>query len=198
MTITYTVKNGLYLNLTNACPNACTFCERNTVDGVGSADSLWLPHDPFYEEAVAALEAYDLSAFDEIVFCGYGEPLCRLDTVVAVSRWLRARNALPIRVNTNGLSDLINGRRTAPELAGLVDAVSISLNAPTAKEYDALCQSVYREEAFPALLRFAADCRGLGIKVTLTAVDVIPPDRLEACRAVAEKLGVAFRVRAAH
>jgi radical SAM enzyme (TIGR04100 family) len=195
MQITYELDGNLYVNLTNLCSNHCSFCIRNNGDGVGSADNLWLAREPSEDEVVRDILKHDLAQYRELVFCGYGEPLERLETLLAVCRQVRAVSPVFIRINTNGQADLINGRPTAPLLKGLVDGVSISLNAADAASYDRLCASEYGEKAYDALLRFTADCVRLLPHVTLSVVDVIPPDEIEKCRAVARKLGADFRVR---
>ena len=106
--ILYVYGDSLYVNLTNKCPCRCTFCIRSQKEGLGTAESLWLDHDPTAEEVIAAFGDYDLSAYQEVIFCGYGEPMCALDTLLAVCRYLRGVGGVKIRVNTNGLGDLIH------------------------------------------------------------------------------------------
>ena len=198
MTIVYRVGKGLYVNLTNRCPCACTFCIRRNGPGVYGSDPLWLAREPTVEEAVAAIDAADLSTCDELVFCGYGEPTERLDALLAVARHVRAAfPKLPIRVNTNGLSDLIAGRPTAALFAGLVDTVSVSLNAPTAEESVALCRPKFGAAAYEALQRFAADAKAHVPSVVMSVVGTpdMTPEKVAACRAVCDRIGVPLRVR---
>ena len=197
MTATYRVGDGLYVNLTNRCPCACTFCIRQNGDGVYGSDSLWLEREPTADEVCDSIEA-NLGNCRELVFCGYGEPTERLDTLLEVAaRFKRVHPFLPIRVNTNGLSDLIAGESTACRFKGLVDAVSISLNAPTAEEYVALCRPKFGAAAYPALLKFAEEVKGFVKDVVLTVVgtESLTPEKEMACRWVAEKCGVPLRVR---
>ena len=195
MTITYTVKDGLYINMTNRCTNSCVFCVRQNQTGVGDAESLWLPHEPSLSEILDDLGNRDLANYSEIVFCGYGEPLCRLDDLTAVCKVLKTKSGLPVRINTNGQSDLINGRPTSGELAGLVDVVSVSLNAPTAQEYDRICRSEFGSKALPAIIEFSRQCKKNGIRVILTAVDILTAEQMNECRAIADRIGVEFRAR---
>ena len=141
MTITYEVGNSLYLNITNRCSNRCDFCIRQNGDGAYGSNSLWLEREPTEEEILAAVDARDVKKYDEVIFCGYGEPTERLDTLVHVAKALKAKYGCKIRVNTNGQSDLIHGRDTSSLFAGAVDTLSISLNAPNAAEYQRVCHS---------------------------------------------------------
>lgn len=198
MTITYPLKRGLYVNLTNRCPCRCVFCLRQNGDGVGGSDSLWLEREPTAEEVCASIDARDMSLFDELVFCGYGEPTERLDILLAVARHVRQK--LPscrIRINTNGLSDLINGRPTAPLLEGLVDVVSVSLNTPDPDEYERICRPAFGRQSYDAMLAFAKACRQYVPDVVLTVVDspVTTPEKQAECRAIADSIGVRLRVR---
>ena len=198
MTIVYPVGKGLYVNMTNRCPCACEFCIRKNGAGVYGSDSLWLEREPTVEEVNAALDAADLGNAAEVVFCGYGEPTERLDDLLAVARHVReVAPELPIRVNTNGLTDLIVGQPSAARFEGVVDAVSISLNAPTAEEYVELCHPKFGLRAFAALLRFGAEVKAHVPTVTFTVVGT--PDmteaRLAACRKVCDEAGVPLRVR---
>lgn len=196
MTITYPVKDGLYVNVTNRCPDHCTFCIRNEGDGAYGSDSLWLEREPSVAEIVDAIMANDLSKYKELVFCGYGEPLERLDTVKAVIRILKEKApGLLVRVNTNGLADLIVGRPTAQELQGLVDEISISLNAPDAATYQHYCRSDFGLPAYDAVLAYTRDCMKYIPSVTLTVLDLLTPAQIEECRAIAASIGAKFRVR---
>jgi radical SAM enzyme (TIGR04100 family) len=195
VTILYTISQSLYVNLTNRCPCSCDFCIRTSGDSVGDADNLWLEREPTLEEIIAEFERYSLSDYEELVFCGYGEPLERIDVVCDVCRYIRSKSAIKLRLNTNGLSDLIQGEPTAHKLSGLLDSVSISLNAPDAQKYEAICHPVYGGEAFDSVLRFTKDCKKYIDDVTLSVVDVISEDEIAQCRKIAKQLGVKFRVR---
>lgn len=192
--ILYTFGDSLYINLTNRCPCACTFCIRSGQEGVGSADSLWLDEDPTAAQVIAELRRWDLSRFEEVIFCGYGEPLCALDALLEVCRYLRETGAR-IRLNTNGLADLIHGKPVAPLLEGLVDIVSVSLNAPSAEKYEALCRPDFGLEAYDAVLRFAEECKRYVPEVKMSVVDVIPPEDIADCREIAGRMQIPLRVR---
>ena len=197
MTATYRVGDGLYVNLTNRCPCACTFCIRQNGDGVYGSDSLWLEREPTVDETCESIER-NLGDASELVFCGYGEPTERLDVLLEVAgRFKKVHPAIPIRVNTNGLSDLIAGKPTAHRFKDLVDTVSISLNAPTAEEYVALCRPKFGAAAYPALLKFAEEVKGFVKDVVLTVVgtESLTPEKEAACRRVAAEHGVPLRVR---
>ena len=197
MTATYRVKDGLYVNLTNRCPCACTFCIRQNGDGVYGSDSLWLEREPTTDEVCASIEA-NLGDCKELVFCGYGEPTERLDVLLEIATWFRmAHPEVPIRVNTNGLSDLIAGEPTAHRFKGLVDTMSISLNAPTAEEYAALCRPKFGAAAYQAMLKFAEEVKQYVGTVVLSVVgtDALTSEKEAACRRIAASLGVTLRVR---
>lgn len=195
MTITYEVGDSLYINMTNSCSNQCTFCIRQNGDGAYGSDSLWLEREPTKEEVLADLEKRNLTRYDAIVFCGYGEPLSRLYDVLWVCKKLRTLTKLPIRVNTNGLANLMYNEDVTPLLQGLVDVVSISLNASNAESYDRLCHPKWGEQAYYAVLQFIRECRRKHLKVVATVVDVISPEEIEACRKLAQDMGVEYRVR---
>ena len=190
-TYIYKLKNAVYINLTNRCTNNCTFCVRNTHDGVAGY-YLRLNKEPSAQEVIALLEKEKDVA--EIVFCGLGEPTIRIDALLEIAAYLKTRGS-HIRVNTNGQGSAFAGEDIAPRLRGLVDVVSISLNAPNAKEYDALCRSRYGEEAYAHLLDFAKSCVAQGIGTVLSVVDVIGEDDIAKCRTIAEGIGARLRVR---
>ncbi len=198
MTIVYQVKENLYVNLTNRCPCACTFCLRNLGAGVYGSDSLWLEREPTVAEVLAEFAKYDISQYQEIVFCGYGEPTERLEDLLAIACALKAQYpAVKLRVNTNGLSDLINKRPTAAEFAGLIDTLSISLNTDDPAEYVKLCNPVFGDVAYPALLKFAEEAAKVVPQVVFTIVGepITSPDQQARCQALADARGVTLRIR---
>lgn len=198
MTITYPIGEGLYVNLTNRCPCACEFCLRGNADGVGGSDSLWLDHEPSEAEVLASLDSRNLKSFKEVVFCGYGEPTERLDVMLAAARHVRASApSCRIRLNTNGLSDLINGRPTAAMLEGLFDTVSISLNTPDPEDYVRVCHPKFGICSHKAIVGFAAECTKYVPEVVMTVVDEPATTKAEqeACRRIAESVGARLRVR---
>lgn len=194
MIITYRLGDGLYVNMTNRCSNRCEFCIRNFGDGIENSGSLWLDHEPTVDEICDSIKE-NISDCKEIIFCGYGEPVMRLEDLLAVVRKMKDIVKVPFRINTNGQADLIFGKETAKELEGLIDTVSISLNAPTAKEYDDICHSDYGEKAFDALIEYAKDCKKYVPHVKFSVVDCMDEKDIEACRVIAEKAGVPLRVR---
>ena len=198
MVITYPIKSGLYVNLTNRCPCACVFCLRQNAPGVFGTDSLWLDREPTVDEVIASIESRNLDDFTELVFCGYGEPTERLDDLLAVARHVKdIRPQMLVRINTNGLSDLIHGEPTAAKLKGLVDTVSISLNTPDPEEYLKMCRPKFGLESWQAMLDFAKSCREYVPNVVMTIVDepVTTPEVQEKCKAITDSLGVRLRIR---
>ncbi|MBQ7793237.1 MAG: radical SAM protein [Clostridia bacterium] len=194
MNIAYPFEGHLYINLTNRCTNKCKFCIRFTPSGVDGID-LWLEREPTVEEIKKALEEADFTSYDEIVFCGYGEPMLRYDAVLEVARFIRANSDAKIRVNTNGHANRAAGKDITPELEGLIDVISISLNAKNAAEYNEICVCDYGEDGFYEMLNFAKKAKNYVPKVVLSVVDTISKDDIEACRKIAEEAGVEYRVR---
>jgi radical SAM enzyme (TIGR04100 family) len=192
--IVYFYGNALYLNITNQCPCRCSFCIREETRGLGSADSLWLEKEPSAEDIIAALRDCNLAAYAEAVFCGYGEPFCALDTLLAVCRFLKSRN-MRVRINTNGLGSLINKKDVPPLLDGLADAVSVSLNAPDSRRYAELCRPVFGDAAFDAVIAFAKECKEYVPDITFTVVDVLREEEIKACKKIARAAGLPLRVR---
>ena len=126
MEILYKVHNNLYVNLTNKCPYACTFCLRQTMDRIGESDRLWLEREPSVDEVKKEFEKFDMTQYNEVVFCGFGEPTERFDALKEVAAFVKEKYNKPIRINTNGAGSLINGRDIAPELKGLVDSKTVN------------------------------------------------------------------------
>lgn len=189
--IAYRIRNSLYLNITNRCSNRCSFCakfDEFTVKG----HNLLLDGEPTFDEVISAV-GQPAEEIDEVVFCGYGEPLIRLDLVKQVAGVLKSRG-YRVRINTDGQACLFHGRNILPELAGLVDSISISLNAPDAETYGALCATPFGEAGFSALCDFIREARDYIPQVVASAVTV-PGIDIPACRRLAESLGAEFRVR---
>lgn len=194
MNIAYKYQNSLYLNLTNRCTNKCKFCIRFTPSGVDNID-LWLEHEPTVEEIIKALDDAGFENYPEIVICGYGEPLLRVDAVLEVAKYIKSKKDIKIRVNTNGHANRFAGRDVTPEMKGLIDTISISLNAENAEKYQEICLCDYGEEGFYEMLKFASCAKNYVPDVTLSVVDVIGEDAIEKCRKIAEEIGVNYRVR---
>ena len=190
--IAYPIRKSLYLNITNRCSNQCSFCAKfssYTVKG----HYLRLRQEPAFADIIAAIGPDPEDKYDEIVFCGFGEPLIRLDVVKQVGMHLKRRGC-KIRIDTDGLANLVHGRNVLPELQ-FVDCVSVSLNAPDSQTYQKLIKTPFGDNAYPAILFFIREAKKHIPKVIASAVSV-PGLDIEACRKVAEDdLGVRFRVR---
>ena len=196
MTITYEGRNSLYVNMTNRCPCACTFCLRHNKDHVFKANSLWLDREPTVKEVCDSLDTWDLSKYDAVVFCGYGEPTERLDDLLEVAAYLKSKGDVKTRINTNGLSDLINGEKTAHKLQGLIDSVSISLNATNKEDYLRLVRPRFGIESYEAMLNFTKDCTEYVPEVVMTVVDVITSkEEQELSQKICESVGATLRIR---
>ncbi|MDO5402700.1 MAG: TIGR04100 family radical SAM protein [Eubacteriales bacterium] len=196
MEILYKVHNNLYVNLTNRCPYACTFCLRQTMDRIGESDRLWLEREPLVDEVKKEFDKFDMSQFDEVVFCGFGEPTERFDDLKEVAAFVKKKFAKKIRINTNGAGSLINGRDIAPEMEGLIDTVSISLNNPVREEYLRLVRSKFGEKSFDAMLDFARECTKYVPNVVMTTVDTTITKEEEAqCKKICDEIGAAYRIR---
>lgn len=196
MTITYAGRNGIYVNLTNRCPCACTFCLRQNRDKVFNSDSLWLEREPTVKEICDSIDTWDLAKYEEIVFCGYGEPTERLEDLLKVAEYIKSKSSIPIRINTNGLADLIAGEKVAHKLEGLIDTVSVSLNATNKEDYLKLVRPKFGIDSYNAMLSFTHDCTKYVPNVIMTVVDkVTTKEEQEKSREICESVGATFRVR---
>ena len=182
------IKKNIYINLTNNCPCSCLFCLRKTKE-MAKSNSLWLDTEPGAQQVIEEFEKYDLAKFNEIIFCGFGEPLTRLDEVLEVAKHLKNRSSNnPIRINTNGLADLVNKKETASLFKDLINTVSISLNASNAKEYLRLTRSEFGIESYDAMLKFTISCKVYVPNVVMTVVDCIGQEEIDACKAVCDSI----------
>ena len=196
MEILYKVHNNLYVNLTNRCPYACTFCLRQNMDKIGESNSLWLEKEPSFEEVVAEFSRFDVEKFDEVVFCGFGEPTEAFDVLIKVAAFVKEKYNKKIRINTNGAGNLINGRDVVPEMQGLIDVVSISLNQPNKEKYNAMVRSKFGAQSYDAMIAFAEECTKYLPEVVLTTVDTTITHEEEAeCEKICKKIGAKYRIR---
>ncbi len=189
--IVYKIDNTVYINLTNRCSNQCEFCVRTTSDVFEEFD-LWLEKEPTTEEVILELKKY--LDYNDFVFCGYGEPLYRLDSIVEIGEFLREKGKT-VRLNTNGQADLIVGSGVAKRLKEAVDKVSISLNASTPTAYQSICHSEFGEKAFSSLINFAKECKENFIYVQLSIVDCIGVQEIEDCQKLADSINVPLKIR---
>ena len=196
MVILYEVYDNLYVNLTNKCPCACTFCLRQTRDEMNHSGSLWLEREPGVEEVKAEFDKFDMQKYQEVVFCGFGEPTERLEDLLEIAAFVKDKFNKPIRINTNGLSDLIWQKDTAPMYKGLVDTVSISLNTPNKERYYELTRSKFGIDSFDAMLNFAGNVSKYVPHVVLSTVaTTLTEEEEKQCAQICKKLGVTYRIR---
>ncbi|MGR3220520.1 MAG: YchF/TatD family DNA exonuclease [Candidatus Anammoxibacter sp.] len=188
--ITYTIRNSLYLNITSKCTNDCFFCTRNT-DPYVKGHYLKLDKEPTAIELIDSIG--NPSTYDEVVFCGFGEPTERLNVLITVAKYLKTKN-VNVRLDTNGLGDLINNRPICKELKGLIDTICISLNSNLKDQYKKMCRPSFGDKAYPALLSFIKDAKNIIPNVIASVVD-LPNVDVDACRNIAKDLGVSFRLR---
>lgn len=189
------IHEKFYINITNKCPCSCTFCLRQTKEMLQN-NSLWLEKDPSADDIINELKKYDLHEVPEIIFCGFGEPLENIDIVCECANYIRtAYPSIKLRVNTNGLGNLIHGKDITPHLNGLFDTVSISLNASNAEEYLAVTRSRFGIQSYDAMLAFATSCKQYVPHVVLTVVDIIGEEEIAKCQAICDSLGIHLRIR---
>lgn len=189
-------KRNLYVNITNACNCACTFCLRNMKE-MAEESSLWLKEKPTLPEFKAALDSVPWDYIKEVVFCGFGEPTMELATLVELLHYVKKMHPdLPTRLNTNGLGNLEYGRDIAADFAGILDTVSISLNASNAERYYELTRAKYGIKSYEAMLDFAERSKQYVPNVVLTIVDKVEgPEEIARCREICAERGLTLRVR---
>ncbi len=185
----YQIGNNLYLNITNRCTNNCVFCIRQSQRGVGY--NLWLSREPGFAELVQRIG--DPTRYEEVVFCGYGEPLLRPELVGQVAGVIKEKGG-KVRINTNGQVRLWYNGDLARTLFGNVECINISLNAHRPEEYIKICRPFYKEKAYQAMLSFIEECAGLIPRVVLSVVNWPGVDLAE-CQCIANRYGVELKIR---
>ena len=193
--IVYWLGNNLYLNITNRCPNNCYFCFRRFKNGIKEFN-LKLQKEPTAKEIIAELKKeLNKNIYNEIVFCGFGEPLERLDLVLEVTRWIKKHSLKQVRVNTNGQGYLLNiGREVVGELkhAG-VSKINVSLNTHNKETYNKICKPEF-QDAYEKVIDFISKTKKADLEIQVTAV-TISEIEISRVKEVAEKMGVKFSVR---
>ena len=190
-------KRSIYVNLTNRCNCACTFCLRNMKE-MAEESSLWLKEEPQVDEVKSLLDELPWDKVSEIVFCGFGEPTSRIDAVVKLLKYVKDTHPeVKTRLNTNGLSDLMYGRSTASDFSGgILDTISISLNASNKERYLELTRAKYGIESFEAMLKFAVDCKEYVPEVVMTVVEKVENQQeIDRCQKLCDERGLRLRVR---
>ncbi len=186
---------SMYINMTNRCPCSCTFCLRQT-KVMQESNTLWLKKEPTVEEVIDEIKKLDISKLKEIVFCGFGEPTERIDDIVLVAKYIKeVCPEAKLRMNTNGLGNLLYQKDITPLYEGLFDTISISLNTSNKEEFLRLTRSRFGIESFDAMLDFAEKCKEHVPHVVLTVVDIIGEEEIAKCEKIAEDIGVKLRVR---
>lgn len=189
--IAYQIRNSLYLNITNNCNLACRFCPK-FIDYEVKGYYLKLPVEPDVDQIFQAMGQPE--DYDEVVFCGYGEPTRRLEVLKVIAGRMKECGVRRVRLNTDGLANLVYGRNILPELTGLIDSISISLNAADAKHYLNICPSKFGEDAYREVCNFILEAKKFIPEVTASVV-ALPGLDLDGCLRKAEELGVTLRVR---
>jgi len=192
----YWLENTIYVNITNQCSNNCYFCLKRYKRGVGGFN-LKFTEEPNVTQITAELmQVLHMRRWDELVFCGFGEPTQRLEVLLEVVRWVRQQYGSPLqlRLDTNGHGYALNyGIDVAVELkAAGIDKVSVSLNAGDSRTYINICKPSF-PEAYEAVIDFINKTK-LVLDVEVTAVR-LPEVNLSKVQSVADSLGVVFKVR---
>lgn len=189
----YTVDRNIYINLTNRCSNRCEFCVRYYDKPVYG--DLWIEEEPSAEQVIEILERdYDLKGYEEVVFCGYGEPTYRFDAIEKICDYVHSKGG-KTRINTNGQGNELNHTDISARMAACMDTINVSLNATDAEKYDRICHSDYGLRAFEIMLEFARKCVQAGGNVVLSVVDCIGEEEIEKSREIARSVGAKLRVR---
>lgn len=193
--LVYELEKKIYINLTNRCTNDCIFCLRKDKDDV-CGQQLWLDSEDFTtDDVINQLKNFELSS--EVIFCGYGEPLLKFQLLKETAQYIKKNYPdVKIRINTNGHANYVYKKDVIPELVGLIDEISVSLNGESSEEYDELSQPKF-ENAYEEVKNFTKCSSNAGIKTIVSIVDGYKGKRLniEKCRQIANELGAELRVR---
>jgi TatD family-associated radical SAM protein len=190
-TLVYDIGNKRYVNLTNACTLQCQFCPKHNGSTQVHDYDLFIKKQPSADDIIVALA--DLSGIEEVVFCGFGESTLRLLPLLEVAAYVKGQG-VPVRVNTDGLGNLVHQRNILPDLAAVVDALSISLNAQNEDVYNQHCKPK-KPGAYQAVREFIALAPKYIPKVEVSAIDGLKGVDISACQQIAEASGAQFKRR---
>jgi len=197
--LVYFVNSKMYINLTNLCTCKCIFCIRDLNPMVEGVDMHLANQKANADDVIENIKRLSDKIGSEVVFCGYGEPTLELESLKKVSKFIKdTYTNVKIRVNTNGHANLINKRDIVPELKGLVDSFSVSLNSDNATQYKEITNCAFNAEVgFNGMQDFIKSAVKNNIKTYATVVvgykDTIID--VEKCEQLATSLGATFRVR---
>lgn len=194
-TLVYLLDGKIYINLTNRCTNDCIFCLRRDKSDV-KGQELWLDDEnSTAQDVIKQFETFEPTK--EVIFCGYGEPMLKLEELKQVAKYIKDKYPeIKIRVNTNGHANFVYKRNVVPELKGLIDEFSVSLNGATKEGYDELSQPKF-ENAYDEVKKFIKACADEKISVVASVVEGYKGRHLDLkkCEKIANDLGAKFRVR---
>ncbi len=190
-TIAYVYGDNLYLNITNRCMMACPYCIKHKWANDFRGNDLKLEKEPGVKEVIEAIG--DPKKYGQIVFCGYGDALVKPEEVKEISKWIKDKGG-KVRINTAGLANRYHGKNILPELKGLVDTISISLNGSTPEEHNAINRPMFKEESFDEIIKFAKEAKKYIPEVVFTAVE-FPDFDVSKVEKIAKDAGIDFRVR---
>ena len=193
--LVYTLEGKIYINLTNKCTNNCVFCIRAIKDDVVGADLFLKTEDFTAQDVIDQLKKFKMS--DEIVFCGYGEPIIKLDILKEVAKYIKENYPnVKVRVNTNGQGNLIHKRDIIPELKPLIDRISVSLNGENEEKYVRISKPNLKN-TYSAVKDFISECVKAGIDTTATVVSGYKGYEVDVkkCEEITKYLGAKFRER---
>jgi len=190
-TLVYDIGNKRYINLTNSCTLKCAFCPKTKGSPEVHQYNLGIEERHKVDDFIKAIG--DPSQFEELVFCGFGEPTMRLKELLAIAKYIKQHHGR-VRINTDGLANLVHKRNVLPELAEVVDALSVSLNGQTEKIYNRHCLPGLKG-SFQAVLDFLALAPNYIPDTTVTAIDGLDGLDINACEQLAKQRGVKFRGR---
>ena len=194
-TYAYMLDGNLYINLTNKCSNGCDFCVRNERSSYYGY-YLWLRHgEPTADKVIAQVKGFgDIKRFKEVVFCGFGEPTCKVAEMVTLCDYFHEKG-LATRLNTNGQGNMINKRDIVPDLNGKIDLVNVSLTASCKEMYQKICRSQYGENGFEGMIEFVKACKKEGVPVRFSIVDCIGEEEVNACKKLCESINIPLYIR---
>lgn len=195
--LVYLLEGKVYINLTNSCTNNCVFCIRDIKDDVVGANLFLNTENVKAKDVIEQLETINDKLSSEIIFCGYGEPMLKLEVIKEVAKYIKKKYPNTIlRINTNGHANLVYKRNVLPELKGLIDKFSVSLNGETEDIYNKISQPNLNG-AYTAVKNFIREAVKEGFDTTATIVtnykdyDVDMPKCIE----ITKELGAKFRER---